>query len=135
MFHIHFNIQLMTDSNHVQIKSKKNGRPKKIDIFQKERNEILNKLFVILNINENNKVFYVDDIQNDDNKKNAILALKDDVKKYFKSSNWSVFHKQPPNQWLSLSKSIIKACGNKLTTIYEMNDNCKSINKKGYKVV
>jgi hypothetical protein len=129
----------MTDSNVIKVldnaKSKKSGRPKKEDIYQAERAEVLNKLLKVLNINDNNKVFFVEEIENDKNKKDQILALKDDAKKYFNSYNWSVFHKNPKNQWLPLSKSILKASNKKMTTVYEMNDKCKNINQKGYKVI
>jgi hypothetical protein len=57
--------------------------PKKIEKYETERKEVIDKLFVILNINDNN-TFYLHDIDNNINKQEEIMNLVHDVKKYFR---------------------------------------------------
>ena len=78
--------------------------------FQKERNEIFNKLKNIINItNDNNKIFY-HDINNDDIKK-QILELKDDILKYYSLSTTSFYNSEKNNKIynpLSVIRPIFK---------------------------
>jgi hypothetical protein len=80
------------------LKKNLNGRPNKKNLYMKERGEILAKIYQILGITNDNKVFYLWDLDNDKTKQESILALKDDVKKYFSASNWSVYTRPDVNR-------------------------------------
>jgi hypothetical protein len=84
--------------------------------YATERDNILNKLNNILNINDDNHEFCVFDLENDTTKQNKILELKDDVGKYFKSKNYAIFKKNTDfRPWLSLAKAIYADSGKKLS--------------------
>ena len=59
-------------------------RVKLSEKFKDEREEICNKLIEILDLDENNS-FLLNDIDNDTDKQNAILDMKDDM---FSSTDW-----------------------------------------------
>jgi|LakMenE01Jun11ns_1017448.scaffolds.fasta_scaffold9524562_2 hypothetical protein len=91
------------------------GRPKKENLFKKERQEVLNKLNNILKITNDNQKFYMCDI--DEPKQKQIMDLKNDVKKYFTSKSYNVFVKSDDMErnYLSLIKLIFKEMKIKLT--------------------
>jgi len=103
------------EQNNNNITQKKKKIKNKEKIFVVERTNILNKL---KNITSNK--FYSHDIETDQEKQMSILAIEDDIKKYFNVSNWSAFkstkvlskEKRP----LSIVKSVFK----------DMNVNCNS---------
>jgi len=68
------------------LKIKPAGRPKREEIFKKERIEVLDKLNKILGITEDNDKFYLWDIDNNLDIQKSILDLKTDVEKYFRCS-------------------------------------------------
>jgi hypothetical protein len=109
----------------------KRPRRQKKELYENERQEILKKLLKILDINENNKVFITDDIDKNQAKIDQILALRDDVKKFFNAGRWTFFCKKVPKPWLSLTKSILKACGKELQNTYIMKKHSTSITGKG----
>jgi len=78
------------DNNINKIKITKNRSTKK-ELFKKEQEEILNKINTILGINKDNNTIYLYDIENDETKKEQILALSEDVQKYFKAGDWGFF--------------------------------------------
>ena len=82
----------------------------KKDKFPKERIELLNKLYNILGIDEKNRVFYLDELEANEEKQEQIIALVPDVKKYFACAMWSYFAKPQlkDKRYLSLTKSILK---------------------------
>jgi len=89
------------------VKKKKRIRHTKAELFKEERTEILNKLNNILGITDNNKTFYIYDI--DENKEKNIDKLFDDVKKYFKGKSSAVFAKDSiERKWLCIAKIIYK---------------------------
>jgi hypothetical protein len=127
----------MTDNN-VDISEKtqvatvtKRGRKQKKDVYENDRQEVLKKLLNILDINENNKVFFIDDIDKNQTKIDQILALKDDIKKFFNGGRWTFFCKKTPKPWLSLTKSVLKACGKHLENTYIMKKHSTGISGKG----
>jgi len=87
-------------------------KPKKIRIFNRakkyetERKEIVNKIFDILNLNENNKTFFTHMI--DENKINKILELQEEIRKCFNTSNWTSSKQDIKNRHISLIKSVFK---------------------------
>ena len=84
-------------------------REKLIIKYQTEREEICNKLITILNLNEE-KTFLLNNLDNDIEKQNKILDMKDDIKKYFAVSTISSFKpnftcKRP---YLNIIRSILR---------------------------
>ena len=112
----------------------KGGRPSKKDKFDDERQIIVNKLNNILGINNENKIIYLYDIDNDTNKQNEILALRDDIRRVFTAGNWPVFSKNiKTRQYLSLMKSVYKDMGiNFVSTAKNIQRNGKSMRCSGY---
>ena len=99
------------DNNINKPKITKNRSTKK-ELFKKEQEEILNKINTILGINKDNNTIYLYDIENDETKKEQILALSDDVQKYFKAGNWSFFRDEEcKGNHVLLCKSIYKDLG------------------------
>jgi hypothetical protein len=56
--------------------------PKNISKFQTERENILKEVLEILEINENNNKFFLDDLDNSIQKQNDIIGIMEPVKKY-----------------------------------------------------
>jgi hypothetical protein len=89
---------------------KKRVRKTKKDMFYNEQLQIVEKINKILNINENNNTFILDQLNNDLEKQKEILNLVDEIKKYFKYNTWTFF-KGVDNKWLSLVRSVYKNTG------------------------
>ncbi len=88
------------------------NRSTKKDLYKKEQEDILNKINTILGISKDNNTIYLYDIENDDDKKNQILALSDDIQKYFKAGNWSFYRDEEcKGNHVLLCKSIYKDMG------------------------
>ena len=101
-------------NNNEKPKITKNRSTKK-DLYKKEQEEILNKINTILGINKDNNTIYLYDIENDETKKAQILALSEDVQKYFKAGDWG-FYKTEACKYnhVLLCKSIYKEMGYKI---------------------
>jgi len=87
--------------------------PKKIEKFENERKIIINKLFEIIGIDQNNNLLSLHKMDNDLEKQQKIIDLESDIKKYFISSRWTCFNK-PKNCkriWLSILKNTLKDMG------------------------
>jgi hypothetical protein len=95
------------------------GRPKKNDIYIRERNDIIAKLNDILEINNDKNYFILYDLNNNIYKQQQILALKDDIKKYFICSKWAFFnsstHDKIKKDYLSLIRSVYKYMNYQIT--------------------
>jgi len=77
--------------------------------YQNERKEICNKIIIILNLTENNS-FLLSDLDNNIEKQNKILDMKDEIQKYFAVSTISSFKpnfecKRP---YLNIIRSILR---------------------------
>jgi len=77
--------------------------------FQKEREDVCNKIINILNLTEDN-TFLLCDLDNDIEKQNKILELKAEIQQYFSCFNISAFKpnfncKRP---YLSIIRSILR---------------------------
>ena len=82
----------------------------KTELYTEERLNILNKIFEILDINENNNTFYLGDLDADENKQNQILELEIDIKKYFVCGSWACFaNDNIKRKVLSIIKNLMKA--------------------------
>ena len=103
--------------------------PKSIDKYTNERKDILQKIFNILEISDNNKTFSLKKLDEDENKQNSIIELENDIKKYFLCSRWTYFsnkNREFKRSYLSLIKAIMKDLNIKITSstlIKKTNDN------------
>jgi hypothetical protein len=84
-------------------------RTKLSEKYQSEREEICNKLITILNLNEE-KTFLLSDLDEDIEKQNKILEMKEEIQKYFAVSTISSFKpnfecKRP---YLNIIRSILR---------------------------
>ena len=97
--------------------------PKKIDNYDKERNELLERLLNILEIDEINNTLSINKIDKDIDKQNKILDLELEIKKYFYYSQWSCFKStfKPKRRWLSIIKNLMKAMNYKIEPYYFRN--------------
>ena len=122
------------DSSKKPVQLNKGGRPSKAQLFEKERKELLNKLLNYIGITDTVKVFYIEDIDANQDTQTKIEALSEDVKKYFNFGNWPFFCKQIDQKvrWLSLTKSILKAMNVKIKRGHIKNSFEKKIVKTGY---
>jgi len=78
-------------------------------LYTEERQIILNKIFEILDINENNNTFYLYELDSDEKKQNQILELEVDIKKYFVCGSWACFASDNiKRKVLSIIKNLIK---------------------------
>ena len=86
------NNSLTSNSDNVNENNKrKKKRSTKKELYRQEREEIIKELNEILKINENKNYVYLYDIENDDNIKNKINEMSEEVKKYFKVGNWNYY--------------------------------------------
>lgn len=83
--------------------------PKQVDKYTKERQDVLDKMFSILGINEKSNTFLLHELDSNIDKQNQILQLEPEIKKYFVCGNWSCF--KDPNikrRYLSFIKNTLK---------------------------
>ena len=74
-----------------------------------ERINILNKLFNILNINEDNNTLYLGDLDTNEEIQQKILDLEPEIKKYFACSKWACYNNlSMKRKILSLIKNLVK---------------------------
>jgi hypothetical protein len=112
---------LMDKKDKEEVKQQKNikktemknvgGRPKKSIKYKKEREDVMKKLNGILGITEENKMFYVCDI--DDDKQKKISDMKDEIGEYFGGKHTLVFAGETDmkREFLSLIKTVYKEMG------------------------
>jgi hypothetical protein len=84
-------------------------RPKRSDKFSNEREAICNKLIEIVGTE-----FLLDDLDNDEAKQAAIVALKDDIQKFFAVSRILTFTPGSTvvkRDYLNIVKAILKQQG------------------------
>lgn len=84
--------------------------PKKVEHYNKERADIINKLLTILEINDHN-TFSLKELDTNIDKQRNIIALVPDIKKYFICSKWACFKLIPEdiNRYhLSIIKNLMK---------------------------
>ena len=97
--------------------------PKKIELYTEQRSLLLINLFDILGINDNNNTFILGDFNNDSIKKQKVIDLIPDIKKYFNSSQWNCLNdKRLKNREISIIRTVLKNMNYELTY--------KQINKK-----
>lgn len=92
-----------------------------------KRKEIMNKIFKILDITENNDTFLLSKMDIDIDKQNEIYKLEDDIKKYYKTGKWGCFCKPIKRKWLSMIKYICKEENKTIdSTSYTFNSNTET---------
>ena len=85
--------------------------PRTVIKFEKERQDILKKILDILEINDNNNMFSLKKLDENQEKQQKIIDLIDDIKKYFLCSKWAYFSntkKDFKRLYLSIIKSVMK---------------------------
>ena len=92
-------------------KIKENPKPKtKKEKFVNERNEIITKLFEIINVQTDNNLrfFYSDEITEE--KQKEIVDMKMNIKRYFIITNWLSFKidTKIDKEYMSLIRNILK---------------------------
>ena len=125
------NKKTVEDNKKVVVEKNKGGRPSKRLKYVEERKDVLNKLYNILGVNENNTVFYFEDI--DDDKKAQIKELEGDIKKYFNAGKWACFTKPIEHPLHSLIRSVLKDMKVNAVLTYIYNSEHK-IEKRGLKI-
>jgi len=105
--------------------------PKSIEKYTNERKDILQKIFNILEITDNNKIISLKKLDEDKNKQKSIIELENDIKKYFLCSRWTYFsnkNREFKRSYLSLIKAIMKDLDIKMTssTLIKKIDNNKT---------
>jgi len=93
--------------------------PKKVELYNEERQNIINKLFEILEINEFNKSFSLHKLDTNLEKQQQILDLELEIKKYFICSRWTCINKKNiQRKWLSLIKYLFKDMNIEFTSLH-----------------
>jgi hypothetical protein len=83
--------------------------PKKVEQFEQERKEILEKVFNLLDINQDNNKFLLGTLEHNIEKQNKIYEMESDIKKVFICSRWSCFLKSDMRRrYLSIIKYLLK---------------------------
>lgn len=110
--------------------------PKKVENYEEERKQVLQKLLDILGITDTNKMFSLKELDSNQQKQNDILALESDIKKYFNYGNWTCFKKPCKRRFLSLAKYVMKDCNIELSQVsaYSRTDGKESY-ESFYKIV
>ena len=103
----------MTDDN--EKPSWKRLDKKKSSIYEKEQKEILEKLYTITGVTDTNKTIAYYDIENDQKKIDEIMAMKDDIYKYFRATTSK--YVKITKEYISLIKLVLKQMNIKFLTM------------------
>lgn len=105
----------------------------KSELYSNEQKNILNKIINILDLDENNSIILYD-LDNDENKKQKIMELLPDVKKYFTCSR--VIGVNNPDKckrpYFSIIKFVSKNIYNIINTPHRIKIEDKSIKTVKY---
>ena len=101
--------------------------PKSVEKYTEERNELLQKLYNILGVNETNRMFSLKELDKNEQKQQAIIDLVPEIKKYFLCSRWNYFNnkdRECKRIYLSLIKAFFKNMNIKMNvaTLVKKND-------------
>jgi hypothetical protein len=66
-------------------------RRNKKQLFNNERNNIINNLNNIIKLNENNNSILLIELQNNENLKKYLIEIINDIKKYYRCCRWGYF--------------------------------------------
>jgi hypothetical protein len=62
--------------------------------YAKERSEFIEKINKLIGISETTNFVYLYDLENNDNLKNEMVNISNDIKKYYKCGHWGYFSKE-----------------------------------------
>ena len=83
--------------------------PKKVEQYDAERKQVLDRMFEILGITESNRTICLNDIDKDESKLKAIEELDVDIKKYFLTSKWACYiKKNMDRKYYSVLKYLLR---------------------------
>ena len=86
--------------------------PKKVELFENERLEILKKIFKIIGITETNTYFSLKEIEENTTVQKEIMELVPSIKKYFNCGRWNCFIKKSlKSPVISIIRSVLKDMG------------------------
>ena len=103
-----------TSSNnkeHIKIEHNKKSK------YANERKELTKKLFQLLKVDNDNKIFYSLTLDNDVVLQKLITDMISDIKKYFYTGQWSYFidnKNKKKKPYISMTKNILKDMGIKI---------------------
>jgi hypothetical protein len=80
--------------------------PKLID--KDKQKEVLDKFFIILEINKNNNTFSLKELDNNEKKQNDILGLEEAIKEAFCYSTWTCFRRDTKRKYNKYCKYLTK---------------------------
>jgi hypothetical protein len=110
---------------------------KKEHKYKKEQEDLLNKLLLILNYN-NNYTFYLYDLDNKIELQESIIGLTDDIKKYYPASSCiGVNGQNCKRPYLSIIRFLLKFHNKEFYTMdYRLDiEDKKNIRTKKYKII
>lgn len=106
--------------------------------FNNERVEILHIILNILEINDQNNIFYSHDLDINAQKQQNILALMDNIQQYFMVSKWPAFktgNESLQRKYISIVKSVLNEMGVKMESLsIKKKYNNRTINTTAYKI-
>jgi len=106
----------------------------KIILYKKEREQLLVTLQNIVDIKNDNFIFY--DLEHDEDKKDKILALLEDIKKFYRYDNYQSILTAKKNKWFLVMKFIYRKNGYSFyTKKYEVTKNDKKFKTIRYAVI
>ena len=83
--------------------------PKKVEQYDAERKQVLDRMFEILGITESNRTICLNDIDKDEVKLKAIEDLDVDIKKYFLITGWKCYKSNDmKRKYYSVLKYLLK---------------------------
>ena len=94
--------------------------PKKVEGYESERQEILERILKILGIDEGNNLICLREFDEDDVKQKEIEGLVSEIKKYYVCGKWSYFlnkKRESERRVLSLIRSIFKERGVQMESV------------------
>lgn len=125
----------LKNMNDQDIKKEKNmgGRTPKNEKYAKDRKIILDKTLQILNITKENNIFYVCDLENNNDKIKQLNDLVADIKTYFSYGTWTFFAKTGiPFPYTTLVRAIFRDMNVKFDSVSIRNNKTNKILKQGY---
>ena len=112
------------------------GQVSKKNKYPEERQKVLDDLFAILGVSEDNMIFNLNELDSDEDKQQEIINLVDDIKQYFNYGNWTYFSKPPIGKpYLVLARCLLKEMGYKMECMYTVSSKTKKISEKKMEIV
>jgi hypothetical protein len=97
---------------------------------------LLQKIFDIIGIDDNNDTFSLQKIDNDLEKQQQILDLESEIKKYYYCSRWACFktNTTAKRRWLSFIKYIVKSRDYNFISLHLRDRYVKKYSETLYKI-